>query len=96
MRFVQPPDERGWRDSWGAQIERTDIENLVTRTALVAWRRQSVEERRQIAFGAAYYLDQQHPQDGDDVDAHALQAQLPVTIRFSHHFTDALVAPVPA
>jgi NifB/MoaA-like Fe-S oxidoreductase len=32
----------------------------------------------------------------DDVDAHALQAQLPVEIRFSHHFTDALAAPVPA
>jgi len=32
----------------------------------------------------------------DDVDAHALQAQVPVEIRFSHHFTDALAAPVPA
>jgi len=32
----------------------------------------------------------------DDVEAHALQAQLPVKIRFSHHFTDALAAPVPA
>lgn len=71
-RFVQPPDDRGWRDSWGAQIERTDIENLVTRTALVAWRRQSIEERRQLAFGAAYYLDEQHPQDGENVNAHAL------------------------
>ena len=30
----------------------------------------------------------------DDVEAHALQAQLPVEIRFSHHFTDALAAPV--
>jgi len=28
----------------------------------------------------------------DDLEAHALQAQLPVTIRFSHHFTDALGA----
>ena len=72
LRFVQPPDERGWRDSWGAQIERTDIENLFTRTTLAAWRRQSIEERRQLAYGAAYYIDQQHPQDGEDVDAHAL------------------------
>jgi len=32
----------------------------------------------------------------DDLDAHALQAQLPVEIRFSHHFTDALAAPVAA
>jgi putative radical SAM enzyme (TIGR03279 family) len=32
----------------------------------------------------------------DDLDAHDLQAQVPVTIRFSHHFTDALAAPVPA
>ncbi len=32
----------------------------------------------------------------DDLEAHALQAQLPVTIRFSHHFTDALAAPVAA
>jgi len=71
-RFVEPPDARGWRDSWGAELYRTDIENLVTRTALAAWRRQSIEERRQLAFGVAYYLDQQHPQDGEDVDAHAL------------------------
>ncbi|TFG45642.1 MAG: DUF512 domain-containing protein [Gemmatimonadales bacterium] len=32
----------------------------------------------------------------DDLEAHALQAQLPVEIRFSHHFTDALTAPVAA
>ncbi|MEZ4411971.1 MAG: DUF512 domain-containing protein [Gemmatimonadales bacterium] len=32
----------------------------------------------------------------DDLDAHDLQAQVPVKIRFSHHFTDALAAPVPA
>jgi len=32
----------------------------------------------------------------DDVDAHTLQSQLPVEIRFAHHFTDALAAPVPA
>jgi len=32
----------------------------------------------------------------DDLEAHDLQAQVPVTLRFSHHFTDALAAPVPA
>ncbi len=32
----------------------------------------------------------------DDLDAHALQTQLPVEIRFSHHFTDALASPVAA
>lgn len=32
----------------------------------------------------------------DDVEAHELQAQLPVPIRFSHHFTDALAEPVAA
>ncbi len=32
----------------------------------------------------------------DDLEAHALQAELPMTIRFSHHFTDALGATVPA
>jgi hypothetical protein len=32
----------------------------------------------------------------DDVDAHVLQSQLPVEIRFSHHFTDALGSPVAA
>ncbi|HQR18579.1 MAG TPA: DUF512 domain-containing protein [Gemmatimonadales bacterium] len=32
----------------------------------------------------------------DDVGAYALQAELPVEIRFSHHFTDALAAPVAA
>lgn len=32
----------------------------------------------------------------DDVEAHELQASLPVPIRFSHHFTDALAEPVAA
>jgi putative radical SAM enzyme (TIGR03279 family) len=32
----------------------------------------------------------------DDLDAHVLQSQLPVEIRFSHCFTDALGAPVAA
>ena len=32
----------------------------------------------------------------DDLDAHVLQSQLPVEIRFSHHFTDALGTPVAA
>jgi translocation and assembly module TamA len=71
-RFVRPPTESGWRDSFGAEAERTDIENLVTRTAIVAARRQSIDERRQWAFGVAYYDDEQRPVGAENTNAHAL------------------------
>lgn len=71
-RFVRPPTASGWRDSFGAEAERTDIENLVTRTAIVAARRQSIDERRQWAFGIAYYDDEQRPVGADETNAHAL------------------------
>ncbi|CAG0948546.1 Translocation and assembly module subunit TamA [Burkholderiales bacterium] len=89
VRFVRPPDARGWRDSAGAHVERTDIERLVTRTAYAAVRRQSVDERRQPAFGAAYYVDEQRPDGGEAVDAHALY----VDGAWTRRDVDDLVAP---
>lgn len=89
VRFVHPPNARGWRDSWGAQAERTDIENLVTRTALAAVRRQSIDERRMFAFGAAWYLDEQRPAGGENIDAHALF----VDAGWTRRAVDDIVAP---
>jgi translocation and assembly module TamA len=72
IRFVLPPASGGWLDSFTAGLERTDIENLVTRTAGVSWRRRSVDETSTPSFGAGYYIDQQSPLGSPTEDSHAL------------------------
>ena len=72
IRFVLPPASGGWLDSFTAGLERTDIENLVTRTAGVSWRRRSIDETSTPAFGAGYYVDQQLPTGSPTENSHAL------------------------
>jgi len=72
IRFVLPPVPGGWLDAFTAGLERTDIENLVTQTAAVAWRRRSIDETSTPAFGAGYYVDRQQPTGSQTEDAHAL------------------------
>ncbi len=72
IRFVLPPVPGGWLDAFTAGLERTDIENLVTQTAAVAWRRRSIDERSTPAFGAGYYVDRQQPTGSPTEDSHAL------------------------
>ena len=66
VRFVLPPAPGGWLDAFAVGLERTDIENLVTRTAGVSWRRRSIDETSTPAFGAGYYQDQQQPHGQPD------------------------------
>ena len=72
IRFVLPPAQGGWLDTFTAGLERTDIENLVTRTAAVTWRRRSIVETSTPAFGAGYYVDQQLPTGSPTENSHAL------------------------
>ncbi len=88
-RLTAPPNDRGWTDSVLAQIERTDIENLVTETAVAGVRRQGLDERDNWNFGAAYYYDRQSPQGADQVTSHAVFVDAIRTWRR----TDDLIAP---
>jgi translocation and assembly module TamA len=72
IRFVLPPAAGGWLDTFSTGLERTDIENLVTRTGAVAWRRRSIDETSTPAFGAAFFVDQQQPSGSPTEDSHAL------------------------
>ena len=59
VRFVRPPTADGWIDTYGTGVQRTDIENLVTRTAAVTARRRAIDERRTPAFGIGFFVDDQ-------------------------------------
>ncbi len=72
VRFVRPPTASGWIDTFGAGLERTDIENLVTRTASVTARRRALGERRTPAFGIGFYQDEQTPFGFPTDESHAL------------------------
>jgi translocation and assembly module TamA len=72
VRFVRPPTPTGWIDTYGAGVQRTDIENLVTRTAAVTVRRRAIDERRTPAFGLGFYANDQAPQGAPKESSHAL------------------------
>jgi len=88
-RLTSPPNAAGWSDSVSAELEHTDIENLVTGTVIAGVRRQGIDERDNWNFGAALYFDQQLPQGADNITSHALFVD---TIR-TWRRTDDLVAP---
>jgi translocation and assembly module TamA len=89
IRFVQPPAPGGWVDSYTVGLVRTDIENLVTRTASVAVRRRSIDETSTPAFGAGFYVDEQAPMGSDTEDSHALY----VDGEYTWRRVDKLLAP---
>lgn len=89
LRFVRPPTATGWLDSFTAQAERTDIENLVTKTASFGMRREDLDERDKTAWIGTFYFDRQEPVGADDVTSHALYLALDRSWRV----VDDLVAP---
>jgi translocation and assembly module TamA len=89
VRFVRPPTETHWRDTYSAVLLRTDIENLITQTAAVTARRVAVDERNQLAFGAGFFIDEQSPEGAQTIRSHALYADVQHTWRR----VDNLVAP---
>jgi translocation and assembly module TamA len=89
VRFSRPPNDSGWIATFGAGIEHTDIENLVTRTAAAGTRWHTVEERDETALSATYYLDEQQPAGSSRQTAYTLYAE------YERHWrrVDDLVAP---
>ncbi|MBA3504388.1 MAG: BamA/TamA family outer membrane protein [Betaproteobacteria bacterium] len=71
LRFVRPPAPGGWIDTFASNLARTDIENLVTRTASVTARRRSLNERSTPAFGAGFHASEEAPEGGSRERAHA-------------------------
>jgi translocation and assembly module TamA len=72
IRFVRPPTPGGWLDTYAAGVQRTDIENLITRTWAVTARRRAIDERRTPAFGIGFYEDDQTPFGSPSEYSHAL------------------------
>ncbi len=89
VRLTRPPNGSGWIATFGGGYERTDIEDLVTRTAAVGTRWHTIEERDETALSATYYLDEQMPAGGSTQTANALYAE------YERHWrrVDDLVAP---
>jgi translocation and assembly module TamA len=89
LRFTSPPNESRWIASYGGGYERTNIEDLVTRTAAVGTRWHTVEERDETALSATYYLDEQQPSGSPSQTANSLYAE------YERHWrrVDDLVAP---
>ncbi len=72
LRFVRPPNSSGWIDSAGLQYDRTDLNNLVTKTTSASVRRASIEDLNQWQFGGAYIDGRQEPEGAEPSSAHAL------------------------
>ncbi len=89
LRFVRPPNAAGWQDSILGGIERTDIEGLITHTASIIARRESIDERNTPAFSVGFFVNDQQPTGGDTVSSHALYGEAQYTWRR----TDSLLLP---
>ena len=89
MKFTRPPNASGWIAAYYAGAERTDIENLVTRTAAAGTRWHTIEERDEHALSATYYRDEQQPDGSPTQTANALYAE------YERHWrrVDDLIAP---
>jgi len=72
LRFTRPPTASGWLDTYATGVQRTDIENLITRTAAVTFRRRAINERRTPAFGVGFYGNDQQPVGAPKESSHAL------------------------
>jgi translocation and assembly module TamA len=75
LRFTQPANAAGWLATWGLGAKRTDIEGLITRTAIAGTRWRTLEEERERALSATYYLDDQHPADAPPQQSHAVYVE---------------------
>ena len=88
-RFVRPPTATGWIDTYATSLQRTDIEDLVTRTASVTFRRRAIDERRTPAFGIGFYANDQTPAGFPTESSHALY----VDGEYTWRNVDDLLAP---
>jgi translocation and assembly module TamA len=89
VTLTTPPAANGWSQSGNASIERTDLAGLVSETAVIGYRRTSLDERNQWQYGPALYFDTQRPQGAPRTSAHALY----VDVQRAWRRVDDLVAP---
>ena len=75
LHFSRPPNDAGWIATFDGGAERTDIENLVTRTASLGTRWRTVAEDDERAVSATYYYDEQHPSGATTETSHAVYAE---------------------
>jgi translocation and assembly module TamA len=89
VKFTRPPNASGWIAAYFAGAVRTDIENLITRTAAAGTRWHTIEERDEHALSATYYHDEQTPQGSPTQTANAVYPE------YERHWrrVDDLVAP---
>ncbi len=89
VKFSRPPNASGWIASYFAGAVRTNIENLITRTAAAGTRWHTIEERDEHALSATYYRDEQQPEGSPTQTANALYAE------YERHWrrVDDLIAP---
>jgi translocation and assembly module TamA len=81
LRLVQPANASGWIGSWVVGAGGTDIEGLVTRTELAGTRWYTLDERRQTALSATYYIDDQSPDNAPSSTSHALYLEVEKYLR---------------
>ncbi len=89
LRLVQPANAGGWIGAWTVGAEHSDIEGLVTNTEFAGTRWHTLDERRQLALSATYYLDDQQPDGAPASRSHALYAEAERYVRD----VDQLLAP---
>jgi translocation and assembly module TamA len=71
-RLVRPPAPGGRIDTYAVGLQRTDIVDLVTRTAAITARRRAIDERRTPEFGIGFYVNEQTPAGFPTESSHAL------------------------
>jgi len=89
VRLVRPPAPGGWIDTLAATVSRTDIENLVERTASLTARRRSLDERSTPAFGAGFFASEEATEGPSRDRAHSFF----VDGEYTWRRVDDLVAP---
>lgn len=75
VRLVQPANAVGWIGTWAAGVKHTDIEGLATKTESLGTRWSTLDERRESALSATYYLDDQNPDGATSSRSHALYVE---------------------
>ena len=75
VKFQRPPTDYHWIATYYAGAERTDIESLVTRTAAIGTRWNSIDELDERAISATYFIDEQQPAGAASTTANALYAE---------------------
>jgi translocation and assembly module TamA len=89
VRFTRPPTPSGYLDTIDARAERTNIEGLDTRTAVVGLGRRTLDERNLIAYHALYFDDTQSADSAPSIHSRALYLEYEHTWRK----VDDLIAP---